>query len=255
MKNQSPNPKTVITLIIILLSLAEFTTPAMAQSYKRSKYAYQRSSRTVLGMEGGLGTRSFNVKSDIDGLNNMKASQEGFETFLVFGGNGVRVRSGFGSFKTSMNELQTIKQSSFTGLTNIYALDIIGKTNKYFHPYLITGFDVNIFEFSGSFIPAVPLILSNPAAPKCTCLVPLPADPTPPAPAPQVTSAKMTSTQLVGGVGAEASVRKDGYFFSMFGEIRYGLPVGVTTQNPALNNTEIRNNVAVTFGVGFGLSK
>ncbi len=254
------NTQRTMGIVLITFStifMACTISTAQAQGYRNS---YGRgSSKTMVALQGGLGTRSFTVKSDIDYLNNMKASQEGWETSLIFGGRMARVRSGFGSFKTNMNELNTIKQSSFAGMVNIYALDILGKTNKYFHPYVITGFDVNTFEFKGSYIPKAPLILSNPnTQQQCTCQIAGPGSPQPiepPATSLAPNSAKMTSTQLVSGLGGEVSSIKDGRFFNMFGEVRYGLPVGVTTQNPVLNNTQIKNNMAVTFGIGFGISK
>ena len=260
MKKQNTQRTMGIVLIVISMMAAFATTPVQAQGY-RSSYV-RGPAKMMVALQAGLGTRSFTIKSDIDYLNKMRASQEGWESSLIFGGRMVRVRSGFGTFKTSMNELNTISQKSFTGMGNIYILDMMGKTNKYFHPYVVTGFDVNILEFKGSYIPKAPLILSNPNTqlPVCTCQLtgpgsPQPIDPAATSPTPGTNSAKMTSTQLVSGIGAELNFTKDGHFYSMFGEVRYGLPIGTTTQNPVLNNTDVKHNMAVTFGIGFGISK
>lgn len=262
-----------VLIVIVMAIVALASSRAQAQGYKRNYY--RGSSGVVAAVTSGLGSRSFLIKSDIDYINNMKATQEGWESSFIVGGNGVRLRTGFGAFKTSMNDVNSIKQSSFSGVTNIYALDMMGKANKYFHPYIVTGIDVNSFTFTGTYVPAEPLILSNPNTPAlmCTCQqVPGPADSSLPPPnpgdqqtqpsatdatstSPQVNSAKMTTTQVVTGLGGEINFRKGGRFFSMFGEVRYGIPVGKTTQSAVLNNTEITKNMAVTFGIGFGIGR
>ena len=256
-----------IVLVVLLMAVVQLTN---AQSYDY----LNRKSKLIVGFGSGLSTRSFSILSDIDGLNNMKENQEGWESFFMVGGNGLRLRTGYGAFKNSATETNSIKQSTLSGMVNIYALDLIGKGKKTLHPYLISGVGVSIFEFSGANVPAMPLIFSNPAC-QCTCPLSGPGLPPPPSnpestlpinlsansdlttqtsETPAVNTAKMTTTQVVTGLGAEASFRKNGYFFSMFGELRYGLPIGLTTQNPTLNNTRIKNSSAITFGIAFGLT-
>ena len=250
MKNQNTQKTMGIVLVVLLMGIVQLTN---AQNYFGNK------SKLIVGFGSGLSTRSFSIRSDVDGLNNMKEKQEGWESFFMIGGNGVRLRTGYGSFKNSASEANAIKQSTLSGMVNIYALDLLGKGKKTLHPYIISGAGVSIFEFSGANIPAMPLIFSNPA-PVCNCQIAQPANSGLPAPATQtseataVNAAKMTTTQVVTGLGLETSFRKNGYFFSMFGEMRYGMPIGLTTQNPALNNTRIKNNSAVTFGIAFGLT-
>jgi hypothetical protein len=70
---------------------------------------------------------------------------------------------------------------------------------------------------------------------------------------PEINSGKMTSTQLLSGVGSEYNFRINGRFFSLFGEMRYGLPIGVTSQNASMNETKVKNNLALTFGAAIGL--
>jgi hypothetical protein len=70
---------------------------------------------------------------------------------------------------------------------------------------------------------------------------------------PEINSAKLTSTQLVSGLGGELNLKINGRFFSMFGEMRYGLPIVVTSPNASMNATKTTKNMALTFGVAIGL--
>lgn len=247
-------------LIFLVVAIAEFAvTPTQAQYYRRG------SSKTSVAFTFGLGTRSSLIKSNLDYINKMKPTLVGWESSLMFGGNRVKVRTGFGLFKTALSDVNTIKQTSINGMTNIY---VPGMT-KHFRPYVITGLDVNIFVFSGTYIPKSPLIFSNPV-PLCACMLPsastLPPPPNPgdtefttqpeeePASTtPEINSGKMTSTQLISGLGGEYNFRINGRFFSMFGEMRYGLPIGLTAQNVSMNETKVKNNLALTFGAAIGL--
>jgi hypothetical protein len=264
MKTQYTHPHQLIRkiFVVIVMAIAEFAlSPAQAQDFHKQK--------PIAAITLGAGTRSSLIKSDLDYINGLKGSLGGWESSLMIGGDQVRVRTGFGSFKTTLSDVNSIKQSSINGLVNIY----VPGMKKNFRPYVISGIDVNIFRFTGSYVPKSRLILTNPAQP-CVCQFPaVPSMPLPPpnpgldpevavmtAPsepadeaAPEVHSAKMTSTQLVSGVGSEFNFRMNGRFFSMFGEMRYGLPIGVTTQTASMNETNIKQNIALTFGVAMGL--
>ncbi len=252
-------------LIATVMAIIEFAfTHTQAQDFHRRNYA-RGSSKPIVALTVGLGIRSPLIKSDLEYINNMKASLEGWESSLMFGGNNVRVRTGFGLFKTEMSNVNSIKQASISGLVNMY---VPGMT-KNFRPYAITGLDVNTFTFTGSFVPKSPLMLLLQSLP-CTCQSTPPGGLLPPPPnpedtqaatiektspeAPEINTAKMTSTQLVGGLGSEFNFQLDGRFFSMFGEMRYGLPIGVTTQKASLNETKTKNNIALAFGVAIGLN-
>lgn len=267
MKTQG-TPKAIRNILIVLvIAIAEFVVaPTQAQNFHNRNFN-RGTSKPIVALTVGLGTRSSFIKSDLDYINKMRPSLEGWESSLMVGGDKVKVRTGFGSFKTAMSDVNSIKQTSFNGLANVY---LPGMT-KHFRPYIITGLDVNIIVFTGSFIPKSPLILANPA-PLCTCqssslsALPPPPNPgetdittmlTPEEPAsttPEINSGKMTSTQLVSGLGGEFNFRMNGRFLSMFGEMRYGLPIAVTTQNASMNETKVKNNLALTFGVAVGLS-
>jgi hypothetical protein len=261
MKTQQMQNALKKILIFLTIAITEFAvTPTQAQDYKRG------SSKTIAAFTFGLGTRSSLIKSDLEYINKMKPTLEGWETSLMLGGNKMKVRTGFGSFKTALSDVNTIKQTSINGLGNIY---IPGMT-KHFRPYLITGIDVNIFVFSGSYVPKLQLLLTNPVPP-CTCMLPPAMPPPPPNPgdsdsdmtalseeepapdSPEINAGKMTSTQLLAGLGSEYNFRINGRFFSIFGEMRYGLPIGVTTQNASMNETKVKNNLALTFGTAIGL--
>jgi len=258
-----------IVLVVLFMGILQ----VVATSAQAQKFDYfNRNSKLMVGVGSSLGTRSFSIKSDITAFNNLKGTQQGWESFMIVGRNTLKFRTGFGSFKTDLIDANSIKQSSISGLANIYVLDMIGKGKKIFHPYVITGIGVNIYQFSGTAVPEGPLTLPNPQC-KCTCpLTPvtdlgvsgetvIPVETLTPTseisdqePAIDVKTAKMTYTQIVSGLGAEASFFKNGRFFTLFGEARYGLPIGVTTQSSGLNNTQIKNQMALTFGIAFGIS-
>ncbi len=269
--------KITIVLVIVITTFA--LTASHAQNFHKRNYN-RGSSNPIAALTFGLGTHSFLIKSDIDYINNMKASLTGWESALMFGGNNVRVRTGFGLFKSELSDVNSIKRSSISGMVNIY---VPGMT-KHFRPYAITGLGVNITSFTGTFVPKSRLVLSNPLAP-CTCqltqstglpppppgsnnvssagLPPPPPNPgdeettTPEAPGAavvEINTSRMTSTQLVGGLGGEYTFRMNGRFFSMIGEARYGLPIVVTTQNASMNETKTKNNIAISFGVAIGLN-
>ncbi len=265
-----------IVLVVLVLAIAQLAaSSAMAQKFDY----FNRNSKLMVGVGTALGTQSFAIKSDIAQFNNLKGTQDGWESFLIVGRNTVKFRTGFGAFKSSLKDANTIKQSVISGLANVYLLDILGKGKKAIHPYIITGLGVNIYEFSGTAVPKMPLIFSNPVTKLCTCatqltppgdpgapgtvgtpgslggaLVPVPNEPTNTSEAPESQTAKMTYTRVTTGFGAEASFFKNGRFLTLFGEAKYGIPIGVTTQNPGLNNTQMKNQMAVTFGVAFGIS-
>jgi hypothetical protein len=244
------NRKAGLLLIISVGIIGSAVIPTQGQVYRKSNYSH-KSSHAVVAIQSGLGTRSFAVKSDIDYLNGNRSTLEGWESSLLVGGKMVRLRSGFGAYKTNKTKSRDIKQASVSGLVNLYALNMLGKAHKYFHPYATVGIDVNTLQFTGTEIPAVASIFSNPNLTPCELLAPRP-----PLPDTGVTnSAKMTSTQLIGGAGLELSFVKDGYFFSMFGEARYGHPVGTTTQTQVLNNTYVHENIALVFGIALGIGK
>ena len=238
---------TVLMIIMMLANLA--IMPAHAQG-----------SKMVVAVQTGLGTRSFLIKSDIKGLEHMKTTQQGWESALIIGNSRLRVKTGFGSFKSISDKVLSVKQSSINGLVNFNVLEMMGKNSKYLHPYILTGLSVNTFNFSGTIIPESPIaLLLAPACPPCACQL-NPVDNIPAAETPTETienktnSSRMTSTQLLSGMGMEFSFRKHGYFYSMFSEVRYGLPIGTTTQNAVMNNTQVKNNTTLTFGIAIGLS-
>jgi hypothetical protein len=275
MKTQHTHKSIRKIFIVIVMAIAEFAlAPAQAQDFRQRNYNRGGTSKPMAAVTLGVGTRSSFIKSDLDYINGLKGSLGGWESSLMVGGDHVRLRTGFGFFKTSLSDVNSIKQSSINGLVNIY----VPGMKKNFRPYVITGVDVNIFRFSGSYIPKSRLLITNPVQ-ACVCQLsaipvapemPLPppnpgldseevamamavqADEAEPA-APEVNSAKMTSTQLVSGLGSEYNFRLNGRFFSMFGEMRYGLPIGVTTQTASMSETNVKNNVALTFGVAMGL--
>jgi len=252
MKNKCRlNIKAALLLTVSIGFIALITVPAHGQIYKRNSYL-RGSSKPVVAFQAGLGTRSFSVQSDIDYLNGNRSTLEGWQSSLMIGGKMVRLRSGFGAFKTNKSKSSDIKQASIAGLVNLYPLNMLGKAYKYFHPYATIGIDVSAFQFSGSQIPAAASIFSNPnTLTPCQLLAPKTAIPD----SNVTNSAKMTSTQLIGGAGVELSFVKEGYFFSMFGEARYGQPIGITTQNQVLNNTYVNENIALLFGIAFGIGK
>jgi hypothetical protein len=259
MKTQITSKAKRIVLVALLIVVGEFVlTSVHAQGYR--KYSYSRgNSGIMVGVGAGLGTRGFNVKSDIDNINGMSVGQEGWDAYFMVGGGGLRLRTNFGSFNSGSTEPYPIKLSAFTGAVNAYALNLLQRQGKLFHPYIITGIDVGNYEFSGSYLPEVPPAFQNGNQLKCTCGLPSPDDPAADDKSKQsknqVRTAELVSTQMITGVGLEVNFRKDGFFFNMFSEVRYGIPVGTTTQNPTMVNTEIKNPLSVTFGIGVGIAR
>lgn len=259
---QNTIQKSLIILVVMMTGLA--VTSAQAQAFRNRNFNRGGSPKPIIALTAGMGTRSFLIKSDIDYINNMKATQEGWESSLLFGGDKIKVRTGFGAFKTELSDINSIKQTSINGLVNVYA----PLKTKFFRPYFITGLGVNMVTFSGSFVPESPLLKLTQM---CTCATQPTSDLLPPTnpgePGAELTlqadepitakpeshSGILTSTQLVSGLGGEISLRKNGHYLSMFGEMRYGLPIGTTTQNASMNETKVKNNMALTFGLAFGL--
>jgi hypothetical protein len=258
-KNTSKAKGKVLVALLMVMSVITITHSVRAQGYRKYSYSSNNSGGIVVGVGAGLGTRNFNVKSDIDQINSLSVGQEGWDAYFMVGGGGLRFRTGFGSFNSGSTEPYPIKQSNFTGIINTYALSLLQKPTKLFHPYLITGIDVGNYQFSGSYLPESPLPKNGDPKQKCTCGLAVPddpaAEPAPKEPTAKTQTAEIVSTQIITGVGLEVNFRKDGFFFNMFSEMRYGMPIGTTTQNPIMVNTEIKTPLSVTFGIGVGIAR
>lgn len=242
-------------LIFTLVTVIELVMmPVQAQVYKRN-YGSQQSTKTIVSFTTSMSTRGYSLKSDIPYLNGKRIGMQGWESTFSVGGNKIGGRGGYGAYKTQLAEGSTANLSSYSGHANIYLKD----NKSAFRPYAITGVSVNAITVQGSFIPDAPKLPTLPQI-LCPCMMTNPdgADATtfsePAATTPTNNAGQFTSTQMITGAGAEYNLLKSGGFLALFGEVKYGMPIGTTAQDAVMNHTKSKGNVVMTFGVSVGIN-
>jgi hypothetical protein len=287
MKTNTLKTRNIKGILISSILLAGIFCTELAQAQRPPKgYSfsnYNRGANTfVLGLEGGISTRTFVVKSDIDAINQLQVVQEGWSMGLIIGGKNMTTRLVFGNYNTSSTVSKEVGQKSFGGQMSVYPLSLLGVKSKYFQPYIITGIEINAISFSGNYIPAPKLPL-NANQQQCQCACDdggsgLPGDPDMPSagqgssgppsnpnqetqPDPDLEQTakprvdKLLATQALAGLGLEISFKSNDRFYTMFSEARYGIPVGVEALTAPLRDTSISGQLALYFGVRIGLTK
>lgn len=254
-------------IVFLIVTVAEFfAIPSQAQGYKGKIKTIKTDKKTYAAITAQFGTRGLLTKSDIAYIDGQRANLQGWESMFMVTNARIGARAGYGAFNTTLSEGNTIDMSSYMGMMNVYVKN--GTTG--IRPYVLSGLSINAITFKGSYVPAGPKILLNPLQP-CTCQLgpvppppnptmdidmdqtPLPDEPTPPADV-DANTGRMTSTQITTGIGAALNLRSQGHYLSIFGEFRYGLPIGTTAQSAAMNFTKVKQNTAITFGLNIGLN-
>src|SRR5690349_3919606 len=93
MKTTTLTFNTIIIVIATILFILLISSAAHAQRGGGKKF--------YIGFDAGLGTRSFNISSDIEALDGLHANQEGFNLGVLVGGDVVRANIRKGFYKAS----------------------------------------------------------------------------------------------------------------------------------------------------------
>jgi len=271
----------IMVIGVIILAL---THTAEAQYRGKSKF--------YLGLQGHAGTRSFNIKSDIEALDGVHIEQEGFSYGVMFGGDVLQFNLRNGFYNSTPSTLEIVKVTEYDLSMNIFPLQMARSKNAYLRPYLTAGVMFNSMTFRGSYEVNDPMAKlkkeleeAKAKAAECCCADGSgsgPAIPTDPA-ATSVTpssansgpmadpdmpvtpiaeesnpdkireTGKMADVRLNVGAGFMLMVPLRGSFFKLFGEVKYGVPIASLPGTAGFLNTKITNPVSMNLGIGIGL--
>jgi hypothetical protein len=258
-------------LVLGLFALVLASHETIAQRY------YQSQKKLFLGLEGGVGMRTFKLRSDIKEIDQLNVDEEGFNLGVLFGGNVIQSRARIGIYQSSETVYQKIDVFEVEGGLNFYPLQI--KRNQkpnYFRPYLVASLGRDKLSFFGSYeLPKPPQ--SQQEEPK-TCpnhtgstppgdpsgdpdqipsgqQGPLP-DPDQPQPASSENKklGQIASSRLNAGLGMMLHIpSRQRIFMNLFAETKYGLSLNQQPSGYGLARTEVSKSLIVNFGICLGL--
>lgn len=248
-------------------------------SYETSAQRYYRSQKKLfLGLEGGVGTRTFKLRSDIKEIDQLNVDEEGFNLGVLFGGNVVQSRARIGMYQSSKTVYQKIDVFEVEGGLNFYPLQI--KKNRkpnYFRPYLAVNVERDKLSFFGSYELPKPPQSQQQGEPK-TCpnhnsgtppgdpsgdpdqtpagqQVPLP-DPDQPQPASSENKklGQIALSRVNAGLGMMLHIpSRQIMFMNLFAEAKYGLPLSQQPSGYGFARTDVSKSLIVNFGICLGI--
>jgi|GEM_PF-3046295 hypothetical protein len=211
-----------------------------------------------IGIEAMSGSRTFEIKSDLQALKGNKIEQHGRTYGVTLGNRLISGKIRIGNFRASQGDSQPFQSNTFELGSSFSPLQLIAKRTPILEPYLTLSIETTKIKSSGSFTPP-------PSKPKssstCTCTCTsggsMP-DPDALAAAPAVNNpvpytGSFGSTRLNMGIGLKAHIQKGSLFLTLFGEMNYGVTMGTTASTQALLNTYILNQVAYNVGTSIGI--
>lgn len=239
---------------------------------------YQSQKKLFLGLEGGVGTRTFKLQSDIKEIDQLKVDEEGFNLGVLLGGDVIQARARIGMYQSSKTVYQKVDVFEVEGGLNFYPGQIKKKQKpNYFRPYLTANLERDKLSFFGSYELPKPPQPQQQGGPK-TCpnhngATP-PGDPSgdpdqapdgqqgplPDPDQPQPVSAEdkklgqIALSRVNAGVGMMLHIpSRQRMFMNLFAEAKYGFPLGQQPSGYGFARTEVTKPLIVNFGVCLGL--
>lgn len=186
------------------------------------------------GIATNFGVRSFTLTSDISEINNMTVVQEGGNAGFIIGNNIVQARiHGLGYYYSSARTPRTVNMIEVEGIANFYPINLFNKNlEARFNPYLLGGVTQDFMKFHGTYLNNEnhPVNYSAGSEPLL---------------------GKMAATITSVGMGFEYRIQNFGTFIHIFSEVRYGMPINISS-DAAFRNTTLSNQTSVSIGVSFG---
>lgn len=245
-------------------------------SHETSAQQYYRSQKKLfLGLEGGFGTRTFKLRSDIKEIDQLNVDEEGFNLGVLFGGNVVQSRARIGMYQSSKTVLEKIDVFEVEGGLNFYPLQI--KKNRkpnYFRPYLAVNVERDKLSFFGSYELPKPRQSQQEEPETCpnhtgstpsedpdrTQTPDSPQGPLPDPDQPQTATSEdkklgqIALSRVNAGLGMMLHIPShQRMFMNLFAEAKYGLPLNQQPSGYGLARTEVSKPLIVNFGICLGL--
>lgn len=104
-----------------------------------------------IGMELGVGGRSFEIESDIPQIDNLTTIKSGGSLGMVFGSEAIKVPVVAGLYFQSIEALQSIDLLSLQANIDVSWLRLLGVRSP-IEVYSITGFSFQHFSFMGTYL-------------------------------------------------------------------------------------------------------
>jgi hypothetical protein len=202
---------------------------AVAQKMKMFAQRYQ------LGLEASFGIKSFKLASDIAAINNLQVIAEGGTVGVTVGSGILKAKIRQGYYYSASHVGKTIDQVRSAGMINFYPMELMNNSNLIFQPYLTAGVERNILKMYGFYGTD-----SQGGASQNYSISEAPY------------LGKIVTLQASIGGGFEFSIKKAGYFVSIFSEAKYGKNITPLASTEFFNNTRSGNQLTLNVGVGFG---
>jgi hypothetical protein len=210
-----------LIILILLIVMGAYSCAVKAQSFKPIKY---------FGFEASFGTRSFDVKSNISAINQMRAGHEGGSLGVVFGNDVLKARiRGAGFYYSNANTPHTQEVVEAGTSLNFYPLQLLNSKQTRLRPYLIAGGSLTKVRFYGKY-------LSDQISSKAY----------------EPFLGKVSQIMATGGVGIEYQLASDFDFIHIFMEAVGGSPIQSNASSDAFSQTSIKRFTAISLGVSFG---
>lgn len=214
----------IFTILFITLILQTLITNAQIRN--TSEKAYK-------GFLVSFRTRSIELSSPIEAINQSTLLQKGGQVGLVYGNSIVRARVGLlGYYSSTGNTTGTTDLYESNIAFNVYPLSV---TSKGFvvNPYITGGLAYDQFKFYGYYLNREPgeTNYSQTEAPYL---------------------GKIKQVNATFGAGIEVSLKDEYDFIHIFSEVLYGRPVSTKANDAAFAGTQMTNHSQLVIGVTFG---
>jgi|GEM_PF-3911852 len=236
-----------------------------------AQYYYSNSSKLFLGLESGIGIRTFDFRSDIPELASLRVHQSGWNVGVLFGGKVFQTSFRQGLYQTSSFTSNRVKLvESELGFRFHFLQAIAPKGSPYFKPYVSLGIAGHRNRLTGTYtIPAnhgsAATSGSSDAQQRVAgCTAGNSADDPDLNPTDEDQASveiiensylgKVVTTRLTAGGGVLIYVplsRK--VFVQLQAELKYGINVHEHGSVYQLQNTKTSNPVIMNFGVSAGI--
>lgn len=248
----------VFVVLVVIVALTQFVCHGQTPYYQRINR------KTYLGIDASLGTKSNAYYSDLASIKKIKDMELGGSVGLLFGRGWLQAKLKMGSYKTSgINELQSNLKTLGQELTfNVFPLALLPGKPGMIDAYIITGVERNSTQFSGTYVPQLPVDNSGGGGGStCSCTCP---NNTPPPPAsvddptsqdPKPFSGNLNTMRLNVGAGIQIHLSGPKNFANLFAQAKYGIQMNSSSPEMALRNTSALNQFTVEFGIAYGIIK
>jgi hypothetical protein len=196
-----------------------------------------RNRPVYVGLNLSMDAPRYQLKSNIDALNNLPVNYFGGRTGGVLANPIGKIQGGVGIYYSGDNVPYTFDLLTANLTFNLYLLRIRQVKYHTFEPYVFAGVSEMKNRFYGYYI-------SEPSAKRNYSA----SEP------PYIGS--VTNTQLLAGTGVEYQLENNlGDFIHLYAEISYGSPIRSRATRDALSGSVVPNSLWITLGISFGKYK